>query len=100
MVTVKIGENYDYSIKGEFPRKVKVLDQGKDGKVRVLFISTGKQMTVSKANLSPRYEGSDERNPEMAFQGLSTELLKMFVSGKLDAVSYMKYELENRGVKA
>lgn len=100
MVTVKTDETYDYSIKGECPRKVRVLDQQKDGRVRVLFCSTGKQMTVSKAHLSPHYAGSDERNPEMALQGVSTELLKQFASGKLDALSYIKYELENRGVKA
>lgn len=62
MIAVKIGETYEYSKKGmgaSHPRKVKVVDTPRGDKVRVLFLSTGKQQMVSKANLQPVFQESN-----------------------------------------
>ena len=42
-------------------------------------------------------EVSDEENPKMMFQGMSTKLLVQMATGKINATEYAKFELQNRG---
>ncbi len=41
---------------------------------------------------------SDEMNPKYAFQGMNTELLMQFASGKIDLLQYARREMANRGL--